>query len=192
MTQHETHNHDRIARWLSPERVQEIDPFNVINYMPIDPYEKVADIGCGPGYFTIPLAKYLAHGRLYALDTDEEMVEATKQRVSAARLGNVHVQTCQPTQFPIDPNSLDGVFLSLVVHHHGLDRQAFLKAVRDLLRPNGWCAVVEWHGEGGSDSHSHDHRIEPDALRELAHHSGFRFQGWRKLNDSQYMATLKK
>lgn len=192
MVQHEAHNEDRMNRWLSPERVREIDPFNVINHMPIDPYEKVADIGCGPGYFTIPLAKFLVHGRLYALDTDQEMVEMTQQRVAAARLGNVHVQTCQPTGFPIESGSLDGAFLSLVIHHHGLDREAFLKAVRGLLRPNGWCTVVEWYGEGGSDSHSHDHRIDPDGLRELSQRSGFRFQGWRKLSDTQYMATLKK
>ncbi len=192
MVQHERHNTDRTARWLSPERERELDPFNVINYMPIDPFDKVADIGCGPGYFTIPLAKHLVYGRLYAIDTDEEMVEVTQQRVSTARLGNVQVRTCQPTQFPIEASSLDGAFLSLVVHHHGLDREAFLKAVRELLRPNGWCTVVEWHGEGGNDSHSHDHRIEPDDLRELARRSGFRFQGWRKLNDTQYMATLKK
>ena len=192
MVQHEAHNEDRLARWLSPERLQELDPFNVINYMPIDPFERVADIGCGPGYFTIPLAKYLVHGQLHALDTDEEMVEATRRRVEADRLSNVRVQTCQPTEFPIEAGSLDGVFLSLVVHHHGLDREAFLKAVRELLRPRGWCTVVEWYGEGGQDSHSHNHRIEPDDLRDLAQRCGFRFQGWRKLNSSQYMATLKK
>ena len=192
MVQHERHDPDPISRWLSPERVRELDPFNVINYMPIDPYDKVADIGCGPGYFTIPLAKYLVHGRLHALDTDEEMVEVARSRVTAARLGNVQVLACQPTEFPIEPGSLDGAFLSLVVHHGGLDREAFLKAVRGLLRANGWCTVIEWHGEGGNDSHSHDHRIEPDDLRELARCAGFRFQGWRKLNDTLYMATLKK
>ena len=192
MAQQEGHNADRMARWLSPEREQEVDPFNVLNYMPIDPYDKVADIGCGPGYFTIPLAKYLVHGRLHALDTDDEMVEMTRQRVIDARLGNVEVRACEPTSFPIEAGSLNGVFLSLVVHHHGLDREAFLKAVRELLRPHGWCTVLEWHGEGGQDSHSHDHRIEPDQLRDLARRAGFRFEGWRRLNDTQYMATLKK
>ena len=67
-----------------------------------------------------------------------------------------------------------------------------MKAVCELLRPRGWCIVLEWHGEGGQDSHSHDHRIELDDLRRLAQRSGFRFQEWRKLNDAQYMATLRK
>ena len=100
MVQHERHNTDRTARWLSPERERELDPFNVINYMPIDPFDKVADIGCGPGYFTIPLAKHLVYGRLYAIDTDEEMVEITQQRVNTARLGNVQVRSLPAHSVP--------------------------------------------------------------------------------------------
>ena len=192
MLQHDNSSADRTARYLSSEREQELDPFLVLTYMPIDPYDRVADIGCGPGFFTLPLAKFLVHGHLHALDTEEEMVQATRRRVEAARLGNVQVQTCQPTEFPVEAGSLDGVFLSLVLHHGGQDREAFLKAVRQLLRPRGWCIVLEWYGHGGEDSHAPENRIEPDQLRELAKRSGFRFQEWRDLNGTQYMATLRR
>ena len=64
-----------IKRLLSPEREQELDPFMVITYMPIDTFEHVADIGCGPGYFSIPMAKYLVNGKLYAMDISDEMLD---------------------------------------------------------------------------------------------------------------------
>ena len=38
-----------IESLLRPEREQEIDPFVVMTFMPIEPYDHVADIGCGTG-----------------------------------------------------------------------------------------------------------------------------------------------
>ncbi|MBI4301772.1 MAG: 1-(5-phosphoribosyl)-5-[(5-phosphoribosylamino)methylideneamino]imidazole-4-carboxamide isomerase, partial [Chloroflexi bacterium] len=51
-----------------PERKRELDPERVLDLLPLEPNQKIADIGCGPGYFTIPLSRRLGRGRVYALD----------------------------------------------------------------------------------------------------------------------------
>jgi len=39
----------------------------------------VADLGCGPGYFTIPLAEKVGEsGRVYAVDSDSKLIQAVK------------------------------------------------------------------------------------------------------------------
>ena len=78
---------DRIRRYLSPERAQKLDPFVVLSFCPVNVHDTVADIGCGPGYFTLPLAKMLVNGKVYALDLDEQMVAACRERIDQARLG---------------------------------------------------------------------------------------------------------
>ena len=59
---------ERIRRLVDPERARMLDTFFIFNFCGIDIYDKVAEIGCGPGLFTIPLAKHLSHGKVYALD----------------------------------------------------------------------------------------------------------------------------
>lgn len=100
-----------IAWHLRPERQVEINPYTVITHTPIDPYDHVADIGCGPGYFTLPIAKYLVHGKAYALDIRDEMLEAVRQRVSEAHLGNVEIAKCGAADFPLPNGSLESLML---------------------------------------------------------------------------------
>ena len=71
-----------IQRLLSAERAQELDTFAIMTFFPLEPDQHVADIGAGPGFFSIPLAKHLIYGKLYALDSDEEMLKVLRQRVA--------------------------------------------------------------------------------------------------------------
>src|SRR5512139_2327589 len=48
----------------------------------------VAELGCGYGTFTLPLAERVA-GTVYAFDIDPEMVETTRRRATEAGLVNV-------------------------------------------------------------------------------------------------------
>ena len=181
---------DQIASLLRPGRLQELDPFLIITLSPSDPYEHVADIGCGPGFFTIPLAKHLIHGKLYALDILDAMLDAMRARVSDANLGNVEVLKCGVTEFLGHEESLDGVFLAFVVHQNH-DRKGFLAAVRDLLKPRGWGVVLETYPDTAAEV-TPGHRIGPNELEELSREAGYRFQWWRDINGKHYMALLRK
>ena len=182
---------EMIRELLSPEREQGIDPFVILTFMPIEPYDTVADIGCGPGYFSIPLAKHLVYGKLYALDIDDEMLDALRRRVSEANLGNVEILRCGETEFPVPKGSLDGAFLAFVVHA-SRDPVTMLKAVGELLKPNGWCTVLEWYRTQTEGGPPLEKRIGPEQLEALAREAGFRPRGRRDINGRQYMAMLRK
>lgn len=189
-SQDHTHRQDLPQRMLAPERDQRLDTFAILTFSNLSDRDTVADIGCGPGYFTIPIAKGLSNGKLYALDTDDNMLEACRQRVAEARLGNVEVLKCGEFDFPLAPGTLDGLFLADVVHHSP-DRTRFLEAVRELLKPRGWCTVLEWYRREGETGPPLDMRIGPEELRDQAIEAGFRFLTTRNLNPDQYMATLR-
>lgn len=182
---------EHIRRLLRPERLEELDPFVILAFMPIEPYDQVADIGCGPGYFSIPLAKHLVYGKLYALDILDEMLGVLRRRVEEANLGNVEILKCGETDFPVPKGSLDGVFIAFVIHHD-MDQVAFLRAARDLLKPRGWCTVLEWYGKDRSSGPPLERRIGPDELERLAGEAGFQLRWWRDINGKHYMALLRK
>ena len=182
---------DFIKRLLSREREEQLDPFLITSFMPIEPYDHVADIGCGPGYFSIRLAKHLVYGKLYALDVLDEMLEALQRRVAEANLGNVEILKCGVTEFPLPKESLDGAFMAFVVHQND-DRTAFLAAVRDLLRPRGWCTILEWYRKETESGPPLEARVGPDEIEKLAVEVGFRHRWWRDINGLQYMTMLRK
>lgn len=186
-----TNNQDFIQQLLAPERAQRVDIFAILTFSELSDRDTVADIGCGPGFFTIPLAKGLSNGKLYALDIDDSMLDACRQRVTEARLGNVEVLKCDEFDFPLEPGSLNGLFLAFVVHHSP-DKPRFLQAVRELLRPRGWCTVLEWYRKETESGPPLELRVDPDELRQLATEAGFRYMTTRNLNSDQYMATLRK
>ena len=188
MTQNSDSKQDFINALLSSERP---DPFQLLTRLPIDPYHHVADIGCGPGYFTLPLAKYLAHGRLYAVDVDDEMLEALKHRVDAVPLGNVEILKTDGVDLGLQSRSLDGMMLAYVVHYPD-DSAAFLKNAVKALKPSGWCCVLEWHRVETEHGPPLEKRIEPQEMIPMANDAGLSLLRRYELPGSQYMLLFKR
>ena len=179
-----------IQRLLSRERSESVDSFAVLSHSEINLHDTVADIGCGPGFFTVPLAKFLVNGKVYALDIDDEMLAECREQVAKARMGNVEILKCDEYSFPLEPGSVDGAFLAFVVQQVA-DRPRFLSAVRELLTPGGWCTVLEWYKKETETGPPLEWRMDPSLLEETAREAGYSTRGWRDLNGEQYMMLLR-
>ncbi len=167
-----------------------MDPFRILSFCPVNVRDTVAEIGCGPGYFTLPLAKALVYGKILALDLDEEMLAACRERVDQVRMGNVEILKCSEFEFPIEAGSVDGAFLAFVVQASP-DKGRFLEAVREVIQPRGWCSILEWYRKETKTGPPLERRIDPDDLEKVARDAGFRTMGWRDLNGDNYMMTLR-
>jgi SAM-dependent methyltransferase len=106
----------------------------------------VAELGCGYGTFTIPLARRIA-GRVSAIDLDPDMVAVTQARARAAGLSTVHVSVRDVLRdgFGTEPASCDAAVLFNILH--GEEPVAVLGAARDVVRPGGMVAVIHWRGD---------------------------------------------
>ena len=189
-----THKFDaaNMDQLLSSERQEMLDVFRILSLLPLSPYHVVADIGCGPGLFTIPLAKALPSGKVYALDIQKEMTEACQRRVKEARLGNVEVILTKETGLPLEKSSLDGIFVAFVLHSQ-IDKAGFLRSVMDLLKPGGWLAQLNWHLiPQTTQGPPPERRIAVEEVLKLVDEVGFRTVLRRELNDQQYMMVSHK
>lgn len=177
---------------LSPERRAQLDVHRILSLLPLRPYLTVADVGCGPGLFAIPLAKALWGGKLYALDLREEMLEAVRQRAKEARLGNIVTLRMEETTLPLEQGTMNGALLACVLHEVS-DRAAFLKAVLETLGRSAWCAVIEWRGDaGGDEGPPPERRIAEEEVLRLAREVGLRATLRRELSSYHYMILLNK
>ena len=176
---------------VSSERHQWLDPQRVISLIPILRYHKVADIGCGPGYFTIPMGKHVFDGKIYALDIQQEMLDATQKALDKVHLGNVEVMIAPEDKLPLEDDSLDGAFASFVVHE-AEDPVRMLDETKRCLLAGGWLALLEWHKREMDEGPPLEDRIDEADLLEMAQKSGFRFTSRHSLNDKQYMLLMRK
>ncbi len=106
----------------------------------------VAELGCGYGTFTIPLAKRI-RGIVHAIDIDAAMVERTRQRAAAENLANV-----RPVQrdvaadgFGVLDDSCDACLLFNILH--GEDPKGLLCAARESVHRGGLVAVIHWRAD---------------------------------------------
>ena len=176
---------------LTPKRSEMPDPDRVISMIPIRPYHIVADIGCGSGYFSIPLAKYVNQGKLYALDIKEKALEACRQRLSEVHLDNAEVLHCGPKKLPLDKDSLDGALLAFVLHEVK-DKTGLLAEAERSMQKGGWIAVLEWYKQAMEDGPPLEDRVSEEEVKELGQKAGLRFVSGRDLNGQNYLVLFRK
>ncbi len=175
-------------RLLSPERERWADSDIVLSLLGIAADAEIADIGCGPGYYTVRLASAAGRGRVHALDIDADMLELCRQSVAGAGLENVLVRECSQYEFGLDDGSLDLVFLGCVIHHAD-DWVRFLSAARRLLKPSGRCGMLEWVLRDSDFGPPRKRRIGRDRLFELAFEAGFSELEHHPLSEHQYLVV---
>ena len=176
---------------LSSARRRSLDAARVLSMLPLLPRHHIADIGCGPGYFTIPLGKYAFDGKVYALDVQEEMLEATREALKAIHLTNVEVLKSTERKLPLEDECLDGALLAFVLQEASY-RSALLKETRRCLRKSGWAAIMEWHKKDTENGPPLDQRIDEEDMKPLVEKAGFRVARRQYLNGGQYMYVVWK
>ena len=82
---------------LSADRVKTLDTHRVMSFLPLMVYQDVADVGSGPGYFSIPLAKFLFDGQLLALDIHKQMLQAVDEAADKLKLSNICLLYTSPS-----------------------------------------------------------------------------------------------
>lgn len=109
----------------------------------VTPGMRVADIGCGMGYFTIGMAKLVGDGgRVFAVDLQERMLAITRKRARRAKIdGHIETRACLPDDVALPP-ALDFALAFWMVHEVP-DRKRFFSQLAGILKPDGRLLVAE-------------------------------------------------
>ena len=101
------------------------------------------DLGCGPGFFSIEMARMVGKsGRVIASDLQEGMLRKLAVKVRGTELEErITLHLCQPDRIGV-PEAVDFILAFYMVHEVP-DRESFFREVASLLKPGGQVLVVE-------------------------------------------------
>jgi len=147
-----------VSRLENVDRAESQRPVAVLSALNIRTGERVADIGAGSGYFTVPISQIVgSSGQVWALDVDQGMLDFLDKRLRLQDIANVRLLQVPPDDPRLPTASIDTVLLVDTYRYLG-DRTAYAEKLRMALAPGGRVVVIDEMPQPGS---SHDSMIIP-------------------------------
>ena len=125
----------KIRRWFQ-------DPAKILAPY-LQPGMTVMDFGCGPGFFTLDMARIVGDaGRVIATDLQQGMLDKVgikiqgtdlQDRIILHRCGESRIQYLKPIDF----------FFSFYVVHEVPDQLALFREISGMLKPDGKVFIAE-------------------------------------------------
>jgi len=116
------------------------DPYNLLKAAGLRKGQKVVDVGCGPGYFTIAAAHIVGQeGLVYAIDINPFAVERVREKISKEAISNVVPLMANAANTGILEHSVDLAFMFGIRHIAGGIREALYEMHR-ILKIEGFLA----------------------------------------------------
>ena len=149
---------NRLRRWLqNPEKI--LRPH-------IRKGMRALDIGCGPGFFSVEMAKIIGDsGQVFASDLHNGMLDLVREKIIGTELEKrITLHQCQSDKIGVK-EELDFALAFYMVHEVP-DKKAFFQEILSILNHSGKLLVVE--------PYVHVSRAEFKKSLEIASEAGFK------------------
>jgi ubiquinone/menaquinone biosynthesis C-methylase UbiE len=151
----------------NPIRRALLKPARIVDKLSLAGSEHVLELGPGPGFFSVEIARRLTDGRLELFDIQPEMLEMAGRQLERAGLSDVGFTAGEASDgLPFPDNTFDVAFLAAVIGEVP-DQQACLRSLGQVLKPGGRLVFVEMFPDPD--------RLSVPQLRGLAEPEGFEF-----------------
>ncbi len=149
---------NRLRRlWVNPEEI--------IDSLALTGSEQVLELGPGPGFFSVEIARRLSSGHLELFDVQAEMLEKARRKLDSAGYRNVGFHTGEASEeFPFQDGSFDVAFLAAVLGEVP-DKSACVRSVARVLKPGGLLVFLEMFPDPD--------RLSVQTLRQVAEAADF-------------------
>jgi len=124
-----------------------VDPFDKLSAAGLKEGQEVLEVGCGPGYFTIPATRIVGEkGHVRSIDINPAATDYLRCKIKKRRVENVEVTLADASATGLPAGCVDVAFLFGVIHAFPkLDE--LLKEMHRVLRPKGKLSVQSRRSE---------------------------------------------
>lgn len=171
-----------------------VDPKKIIEMAQVKIGEKVADFGCGPGYFSLPAAEAVGEeGTVYAFDVLPSAIEALESHLKIKNIDNIitkRVNLEKENGTGLDSESLDWVIIKDVLFQNK-NKKVILEEAKRVLKKDGHLLLMEWN-ENVFIGPNKESRISKKELAEIVFDEGFIFKKEADAGDYHYIMIVSK
>ncbi len=103
----------------------------------------VLDLGCGPGFFSIAIAKLLnGSGKVIAADLQDGMLKKVEKKIKGTELEQrFELHKCENEKIGLT-EQIDFV-LAFYMIHEVIDQEKLFEELKSILKPNGKIYIIE-------------------------------------------------
>ena len=131
---------------LIPLRNIFLSPKQLIQRIELKEDLHVMDLGAGPGYFSIHVAKSLPKGKLILADIQQEMLDYAKRRIDKKGLLNVSYYICDSKSFHFDNDILDRIYMVTVLGEVE-NKELYMQEFYRMLKKDDILSISEQMGD---------------------------------------------
>jgi ubiquinone/menaquinone biosynthesis C-methylase UbiE len=157
----------------------------------LKPGTSVVDLGCGPGDYSIPIAKIIGkEGSVYAVDLWEGCIDFLKSEIVHLGIANIEpILADMSKRLPFEGESIDVCLMATILHDLKDNRShdATLAEVKRFLKKGGIFAVVEFTKRDGPPGPPASIRLSPGETASLVEPHGFIRKGLYDLGPCTYL-----
>ena len=180
------------AGWLErPEREAEEEPSRAIEALGLRSGMTVADIGAGSGYYTVRMARKVGpDGKVYATDIQVGMLSLLMRRAKQEQIPNIVPVLGAVDDPKLPPGSLD-LALMVDVYHELSAPQAFVRRLREALKPDGRLVLIEFRKEDPRVPIREEHKMSVAQVRQELSADGYAIDEVIDILPWQHIIVLK-
>jgi ubiquinone/menaquinone biosynthesis C-methylase UbiE len=181
-------NNPRRGTWEKTEKIMQL--------VAPQPGETIADIGSGPGFFSVKLADAVGStGRIYALDIKKEHLDFINEYTAAQGMTNIVTVRSDVDDAKL-PGPIDCAYMCSLYHIiYGVssepERHAFLTSITKAMRSGGRLVIVDNGPVSDEELPYHGPYISRELIVGQLAHYGFHLESTHQIIPQRYLLDFR-
>jgi ubiquinone/menaquinone biosynthesis C-methylase UbiE len=197
VTQYQLNEWGEFIAFNSPYREHWERTSKVIEFLKIRPGTRIADLGCGPGYYTFKFSELTgSDGIVYATDTVQTMLDYVREVAEKNDVRNIQTILARDNDTMLPPDSVDLVYLCSVYHAIYMGsleyvKDGFIESLKRSLRKGARLVIADNAVLADAKNPYYGPRIAPELIISQLQHYGFRLVDRAQFIPQRYILIFK-